>query len=243
MHRRTRPREAALWCCLALSVGLLICAACRVRGLSGSDREAGPSPSDRSVPEQRPAPSRAVPPAADADPGDNEAPFPSETGVAGHSHAARKDVDADEVASMDLFVDVLRHSNDENMLVLAADHLAAMGTPEACRILILAAAATEKPDLYLASIEKISSSHAQETLIGAAYDKSLPIDVRSAAVVALSRQRSRRVQTVLSNLVRAETGDQLSLVVVQALNDTVPQQADGAAGARSSAEPLEESWF
>ena len=105
----------------------------------------------------------------------------------------------------------------------AARGLASVGSGAAVATLIEAGSSTDAVAAEcLAALATVNSSYAQEALIQAAVNPSLPPDVRSAAVQALSTQSGQRVQTVLANLGQA-TGDPVLQTAVQQALQTVGQ--------------------
>lgn len=239
-------REAILAGCLVLGVVALAAATLRTTGPARAASRRDPAVV-RSRPPRRtvghaPCPVQGSPAETDETPFTPEQPLDVHVTVAGPPGPAATRTPQLESSRVDVLDRLLAHDSDPGTKQSAADSLAAIGTPSAClRLIRRAAEGGEDAPCCLLAIERITSSHAQETLVEAAYDRALPADVRCAAVVALSNHRSRRVRMLLSNLAENEPNEEVCLVAAEAAGDSGP--ADDPGTARPSTEAGHEVWF
>ena len=251
-----KAREVRFWGCLALGVALFLTGLARLVGPDRPVRGCGAGSAERCRETAAPAVSnRALPPLPGPSLDDHEMPFvpPSrdkatgpETGRAGRTGAGPIDIHVSQSAPsrIDLLRHLLQHDPEPDVRKLAADRLASLGSPPACRLLISHAAEGGEEALHcLLAIEQVTSSHAQETLIRAAYDSALPADVRSAAIVALSQHKSLRVHTLISNLANAEPNEGVRSVAAQTIADADSDSTNNLSDGGSPAEAEDETWF
>jgi HEAT repeat protein len=111
--------------------------------------------------------------------------------------------DASDVPALTTLLDA---NGPEYLQNVYATELANIGNDAACKSLIYGACSSGAAAIpCLQALAQVGSLYGQETLIQAVNDLSLPSDVRSSAVRALSEQSSSHVETILMNLQRAET--------------------------------------
>jgi hypothetical protein len=127
-----------------------------------------------------------------------------------------------------------------------ARSLAALGTADTCRYLVAQASGTgPSAALCREALAGIKSPYAQESLLEAVSDESLPADVRCAAIAAVAKQPSQRVQTVLVNLERATAVPQVRAAAGQAAQQVAEALKPDAATAAAQNGPgaRGELWF
>jgi hypothetical protein len=130
-------------------------------------------------------------------------------------------------------------SEDAAIIEAAAYGLASIGSEEACQIL---ADESEYTAVCAVALSSVSSSYAQETLLALATDSRKPVNVRTSAILSLSRQPGYRVHTILANAAIQEQ----SPVVISAMRNALSTTANIDAtqnNATHEAKPAGELWF
>jgi hypothetical protein len=141
--------------------------------------------------------------------------------------------------------DLLTAGETVEIQTSAARGLASVGSGAAVATLIETGASAEAvAAASRAALATVDSSYAQEALILAAVNPSLPPDVRYAVVQALSNQSGQRVQTVLANLGQSTGDPVLRAAIEQALQTAGPSGTPPPSGSPEGIAGLDgEIWF
>jgi hypothetical protein len=141
--------------------------------------------------------------------------------------------------------DLLTAGETAEIQTAAARGLAGVGSGAAVATLMDAGASAEAvAAASLAALATVDSSYAQETLIEAAVNPSIPPEVRYAAVEALSTQSGQRVRTALANLGQGTGDPVLQAAIEQALQTTGQSGTPPPSGNPAGISGLDgEIWF